>query len=185
MKDKDTKTWGDRKEYQKAYQKKYFPKYYKEHAEYYNEKSRTYFYENREKQLAYFRERYLKTKKRVLQRARERYKENGGRTTREKLDNNMAYGIWRTLKDKKGGRKWESLVVYTTEDLIKHLEKQFDENMTWGNYGSYWCIDHIKPISSFTYKDTDSDQFRECWSLRNLQPMEKIQNIKKGNKYEE
>ena len=27
------------------------------------------------------------------------------------------------------------------------------------------------------------EEFKKCWALENLQPMEKIANIKKGNKY--
>jgi hypothetical protein len=53
--------------------------------------------------------------------------------------------------------------------------------MTWDNYGE-WHIDHIKPISSFTFETCDDEQFKECWSLENLQPMWGVENIKKGNK---
>lgn len=34
-----------------------------------------------------------------------------------------------------------------------HLENQFDENMNWGNQGSYWEMDHIKPVSSATNEE--------------------------------
>ena len=71
---------------------------------------------------------------------------------------------------------------YTKDDLVKHLEKQFDDKMNWANYGSYWWIDHIKPRSAFHYTTAEDPEFKECWSLSNLQPMEKIANIKKGNK---
>ena len=54
--------------------------------------------------------------------------------------------------------------------------------MTWDNYGSYWWIDHIKPRSLFKYEKPEDKEFKECWALKNLQPMEKIANIKKGNK---
>jgi hypothetical protein len=43
------------------------------------------------------------------------------------------------------------------KDFKKYLEKQFDENMTWENYGEYWEIDHIFPLSkggSFHYTNT-------------------------------
>jgi hypothetical protein len=45
--------------------------------------------------------------------------------------------IYRALKSKKGGRRWESLVGYSTKELKNYLENQFDNKMTWGNYGSY------------------------------------------------
>jgi hypothetical protein len=53
--------------------------------------------------------------------------------------------------------------------------------MTWENYGE-WHVDHIKPISSFTFETCEDEEFKICWSLDNLQPMWGIENIKKGNK---
>jgi hypothetical protein len=57
--------------------------------------------------------------------------------------------------------------------------------MTMENYGSYWHIDHIKPRSLFTYTSIEDEQFKKCWALSNLQPLEALENIRKGNKYEE
>ena len=36
-----------------------------------------------------------------------------------------------------------------------YLEKyfKFDENMTWKNFGTYWEIDHIKPLCFFKYSE--------------------------------
>jgi len=100
-----------------------------------------------------------------------------------RLNNSMANLIWRAIRENKGGQKWESLVGYTLKDLILHLEVKFDENMNWNNYGNYWWIDHIKPRSLFNYILPEDPQFQECWALKNLQPLEKIENIKKSNKY--
>ena len=102
---------------------------------------------------------------------------------RIRLDNNISSLISRSLKGKKAGRRWESLVGYTLEDLIIHLEKQFDNKMNWENYGGYWWIDHIKPRSLFKYKTAEDPEFKKCWALKNLQPMEKFTNIKKRNYY--
>ena len=55
--------------------------------------------------------------------------------------------------------------------------------MNWSNYGSYWWIDHKKSRSLFKYEKTEDQAFKDCWCLANLQPMEKIENIKKGNKF--
>jgi len=87
-----------------------------------------------------------------------------------------------SLKGKKAGRSWEVLVGYTIGDLMKYLERQFDDKMNWDNYGSYWHIDHIKPISLFNYIMPEDKEFKLCWELSNLQPLEKIENIKKSNK---
>ena len=100
-----------------------------------------------------------------------------------RLDSIMATAIYTAFQGDKGGSKWQELVGYTIKDLIKHLEKQFDKKMSWDNYGSYWAVDHIKPRSLFDYKNPEDQEFKECWALDNLQPMERIANIKKSNSY--
>ena len=72
---------------------------------------------------------------------------------------------------------------YVLKDLIKHLENLFDKNMNWDNYGNYWSIDHIKPQSLFNFTSTEEQSFKDCWALDNLQPLEKITNIRKGNRF--
>ena len=62
---------------------------------------------------------------------------------------------------------------------MKHLEDQFDQNMTWDNYGSYWQVDHIIPQSVFDYKS--EQHLKWCWSLENLRPLEAIENISKND----
>jgi hypothetical protein len=65
--------------------------------------------------------------------------------------------------------------------LKDYLEKQFDENMNWPNYGSYWHVDHIRPCASFDL--TDEEQQRICFHYSNLQPLEAIENMRKGAKW--
>lgn len=101
-----------------------------------------------------------------------------------RLSQNIGSDIWHALRDKKYSTRWQKLVGYSTKDLIKHLESQFDEKMSWDNYGSYWSIDHKKPRSLFRFNSHKDKEFIECWSLNNLQPMEKIANIIKGKKYD-
>lgn len=100
-----------------------------------------------------------------------------------RISNNMRGNMHHALKAKKAARKWETLAGYTLQDLITHLEPQLNNGMTWDNYGEVWHIDHIKPKSWFTYQSTDDPQFKECWSLSNLQPLLKLDNIKKGNRF--
>ena len=165
--------------YYKEYRKKH-PDYWKEYRKKHPQKM------NPDYMKEYLREHPQKKKDSDNKYARTKRKEK--RRERRKidpkfrLDSNMSSIISTALKGKKAGRKWVELVGYTIEDLINHLEKQFDRNMSWNNYGSYWWLDHIKPRSSFNYKSGEDKEFRECWSLENLQPLEKIENIKKGCK---
>ena len=62
-------------------------------------------------------------------------------------------------------------------ELIRYLENKFDYGMTWENYGE--CeIDHKKPLSRFDLEHTE--QHLEACNYKNLQPLWKTDNIKKG-----
>lgn len=86
------------------------------------------------------------------------------------------------LKNNKGGVHWEKLVGFTLKQLKKHLEKQFENGMTWENYGRKgWQVDHKIPVSVFNFVKPEDDDFKRCWSLKNLQPMWAKENIVKSN----
>jgi len=84
------------------------------------------------------------------------------------------------LKNRNGLHSHEVL-GYTGLELVSHLEKQFDEKMNWENYGTYWHIDHIVPISYFTSQGVYDPKVINC--LTNLQPLEAKENIRKSNRY--
>jgi hypothetical protein len=71
---------------------------------------------------------------------------------------------------------------YTIQDLIKHLENQFLDGMSWDNYGE-WHIDHIIPQSWLPFTNIEDENLLKCWCLTNLQPLWAKDNISKGNKY--
>ena len=86
---------------------------------------------------------------------------------------------------------YEKLLGYSiVNDLIPALELLFKEGMSWENYGKgpgKWAIDHIRPISSFSFYMSDGtlniDAIKECWSIKNLQPLWEKENQKKGSLY--
>lgn len=106
-------------------------------------------------------------------------------TDRGHLNNTMSRGIRESLKGSKGGKSWKSLVDYTIEQLKSHLEKRFKPGMTWDNYGTYWHIDHKIPIVVFNFEKPEDIDFRLCWSLKNLQPLEAKENLIKNAKISE
>lgn len=94
----------------------------------------------------------------------------------------MSAGMKNSLRDGKAGRSWESLVGYTVEDLMRHLERQFNSGMNWENRGD-WHIDHIVPLKCFRFETPDDPDFKAAWAITNLRPLWGVENIKKsGNR---
>lgn len=104
-------------------------------------------------------------------------------TAKGRLDCSMSASIYRALAGKKKGRQWEMIVGYGLNVLMRHLEKQFPEGMTWENYGK-WHVDHKIPKAVFNYHSTQDIDFKRCWSLKNLQPMWAKENLIKNAKIE-
>lgn len=67
----------------------------------------------------------------------------------------------------------------------KWLEYQFDENMNWDNYGSYWEIDHVLAIDSFKFTDENDDEIYTCFDWKNTRPLEAGENARKSNTIDE
>lgn len=83
--------------------------------------------------------------------------------------------IHKMLNGKK--TSYKTLIGCDLEQLKKWLEYRFDNKMNWNNYGTYWEIDHIIPINSFSF-NTDIEKII-CFNWKNLQPLEKIENKQK------
>lgn len=78
-------------------------------------------------------------------------------------------------------KKTMELLDCSIEFFMQYIESKFDNKMSWDNYGSYWHIDHMRPCASFDL--TDPEQQKQCFSYINLQPLEGIENIRKGAKW--
>lgn len=96
---------------------------------------------------------------------------------------NYAFGarIREAINGQTVNYRWKNEVGYGLKELKKHLQNQFKDGMSWENYGE-WEVDHILPVSKFNFKSTKDEDFKRCWALKNLQPLWKADNIKKGNK---
>ena len=142
-------------------------------------KNKKHYEKNKEERRRMARERMAtpEAKARARVRMRElrknpiyRMRSNTSRAIRAMLNGNI-----------KSSRTFDAL-PYTPEQLAEHLEKQFDDKMTWDNYGSYWDIDHIYPQSRLPYDSMEHPNFAKCWALENLRPLEHKANIIKGNR---
>lgn len=145
---------------------------------------KVYYQKNKERLLQYDKE-YRRNNKEKVNHNKRRYIRNKLKIDiKFRLDGIMGTALYKSLEGKKAGHKWEKLVGYRINDLMTHLERQFkNSKMRWDNYGTYWVVDHIKPKSLFKYETPKDEEFKQCWALKNLQPLTKIRNLKKGNKY--
>lgn len=67
----------------------------------------------------------------------------------------------------------------TVEELMAHLEAQFQEGMTWDNRGK-WHIDHIVPVK---YGDPTPEEVIARLHYTNLQPLWAEENLSKHNRF--
>ena len=101
----------------------------------------------------------------------------------ENLQYKLKYNISRRIRECLY-QKNMSTNTYVGCSMLKlqcHLEKQFDEFMSWSNQGT-WHIDHRIPTSAFDL--TNPIEQRACFHFLNLQPMWGSDNIRKKDKYE-
>jgi len=95
------------------------------------------------------------------------------------MDRRMGWAVWNSLKREGKGDSWENLVGFGVPDLVKHLERQFTDGMSWDNMGE-WHVDHIIPLASFEYSSAEDEGFRAAWSITNLRPLWAKENVSKG-----
>jgi hypothetical protein len=92
---------------------------------------------------------------------------------------------WRNILKRtleyKGVKKSAStleLLGYTAQQLKQRIECQFNNGMSWDNYGTYWEIDHKKAVSRFNENTLPS----VVNALSNLQPLIILINRRKSKK---
>jgi hypothetical protein len=100
-----------------------------------------------------------------------------------KMHQNMRSGMSGALQGRSKSASTMEIIGCTVEELFEHLEScaSWEPWMIRKKYGAGgWDVDHI--ISIRKWDENCPLQFILCWDKSNLQPMEHIANIKKGNK---
>lgn len=98
-----------------------------------------------------------------------------------KLSDNIRCLIIKSFKNQytKKAKKTINILGCTFAEFKSHLECKFTNIMNWENYGIYWEMDHIVPVSWATTEE-------ELYKLNhytNFQPLTKADNMAKGNRY--
>lgn len=184
----------------KVCQTAYRKYYYKKHSKKEKQRSIDYNKAHRKERLELNQDYYKKFKRRELARIKtyqrkhkkeiaayrkiyhlKRYKTDPKYHIKKNFSSMVSKRLKRRVSSKKGKSTF-SFLPYNAEELMMHLEKQFQQGMTWKNYGE-WHVDHKKPDSLFNYTSIEDEEFQKCWALENLQPLWAKENIKKSNKY--
>lgn len=91
--------------------------------------------------------------------------------------------IRKRLRDAfKGKGGCMSVVGCSHDELMIHLQSKFTEGMYFNNYGTYWHVDHIVPLSRFDLSDPYQVKMANHWT--NLQPLEAKRNMEKSDRIE-
>ena len=113
--------------------------------------------------------------------ARHKYHTSKAYNIQERLKAGVQDALFRQGGLRPSGKRLKHLGC-SVNDLIAHLQAQFEEGMTWDNR-SEWHIDHRRPCASFDL--LDEEQQKMCFHYTNLQPMWAADNLLKSDQYDE
>lgn len=147
---------------------------------------------NREKRKEYNKEwikndpeyynRYYHTHKQEARKSHKKYEQ-------QRRKESGTFRMIKSLRTRINQAIKNNIKTISTKELLganigfvrRWIESQWEEGMSWKNYGYYgWHIDHCFPCSKFDLRQTYEQKI--CFYWFNLQPMWAKENIKKGNK---
>ena len=142
-------------------------------------KGLAYYYANQEKLSEYSREWFRINKDKALA-TRKAYRATQRATNpMYRAMDAVRVRLQYAFKGKSKPAKTKALVGCEREELLSHLESQFNNGMSWDNYGSRgWHIDHRIPLASAR---TEEELVSLC-HYTNLQPLWWYDNFKKHAK---
>ena len=136
------------------------------------------------------KEEINKRKKELYHEKNEQYRKSKNEYFKNKIKTDPLFKLSRTircliknsLKRKYTDKSKRTIEILgcSFEQFYSYLESKFDENMNWDNQGTYWQLDHIKPISLAK----DENEVYELNHYTNFQPLYWRDNISKSNNYE-
>jgi len=142
------------------------------------ENKTSYDFRHKEKLAAYQKSR----RKEINANNRKRRKEREKTDIQYKITNRLRGRLSCALRRKKKSASTLDLLGCTVDFFKQWLEKNFENGMTWDNYGfgpDKWNIDHYFPCTYFDL--TDPEQQKQCFHWSNLFPMWQKHNQLKGD----
>lgn len=92
-----------------------------------------------------------------------------------RIRNALRSRIWYAVKRSKTSlveSGTEKVIGCSVQELKEYLEKQFEPDMTWDNYGRLphqWEIDHRRACKHFDLRNAEEQ--RQCFHYTNMQPL--------------
>ena len=161
--------------------KQYSAKYYLKHQDRYIQEARVRYRKNRYILLEKAKQYYIDNKENIYEKKKvytmNRLKNDSLFKLKMNIRTLIKYGF-----NKKGIKKIlksELILGCSFQEFRDYLEKQFDDKMNWDNQGSYWHLDHIKPVSLAATEQ----ELIELNHYTNFQPLFWKENLSKSNKY--
>jgi len=149
-----------------------------------------YYKKNKDKFILYQKEYYKieSNKEKRRKHIRERKKNDIYFRLRLGVSNYVRIALQRNGLSQK--KKHSVLCYLNIDEIKKHIESQFEQWMNWNNQGKYnkktwndndsstwtWQLDHIIPQSDLPYDSMEHENFKKCWSIHNLRPLNAKQN---------
>ena len=163
--------------------------YYQNNKEETIKRTRDYYHNNKEKVFATGKRYYEANKEKINIYKSEWVKKRCREDPAFRLRMRVSQAVRLALKSATAGKGVKNgstfdYLPYTSQQLKEHIESQFQEGMSWDNWGNgedCWHLDHIYPQSKLIYDTLDHPNFKKCWALENLQPLWAIDNLKKGD----
>lgn len=154
-------------------------RYRKENKERISQSKREWYFRNKESHLKKMR-LYRKTNRDKLRTKKRQYVRRKVLSDKGfKLSRNLRTRLYIALKNNQKRGSAVELLGCSIEEFMLYLENQFEEGMSWDNYGD-WHVDHVIPLSSFNLED--ETKLKEACNYLNLQPLWASDNLSKGDK---
>ena len=157
--------------------------YYQENKDKIKQKVRDYTSENKEYINKRKRDSREKNKAEYNRKWREYVKNRKDTDPLYKLTCSIRNLISQSFKDQftTKAKKTIEILGCDFKTFKEHIESQFTDDMNWGNYATYWQLDHKIPIS---WSESEEDLYK-LNHYTNFQPLYWKDNISKGNRWKD
>ncbi len=164
--------------------------WYKENKKSIKERDRKYHLENKEKRNEQSRI-YYENNRVEIRKHRKEYNENNKEKIKEQVKKQTSKPEWRiantirtrTRRSLKSGKKYCEYLGCSMKFLREWFKFNFDLDeldMTFDNFSKLWEIDHVIPVATFKMEN-EQDRI-VCFNWKNLSPLLKEKNHRKGKK---